>query len=116
MVQSVPDAAKPHTLPSEVEARFRDSSRSMHGFQWRSAKTQARALYAPELLDGHRFYGNAAGGGSPQHGTNQRHNHGRFRHLAGVAQRRNHMHTWLAHLRRLSSIRNSAKLLSAAFT
>src|SRR3974390_1338038 len=52
---SVPDAAKPQTLPSEVEARFRDSSRSMHGFQRRSRKTQARALYAPDLLGGHQF-------------------------------------------------------------
>ena len=41
---SIPDAAKPQTLPSEVEARFRDSSGSMHGFNWRSDKTQAGAL------------------------------------------------------------------------
>src|SRR3974390_1838962 len=33
-----------------------------------------------------------------------------------ASHRRNQMHTWLAHLRRLSSIRSSAKLLSAAFT
>src|SRR5271165_590895 len=34
----------------------------------------------------------------------------------GHAHRRNHMHTWLAALRRLSSIRSSAKLLTAALT
>src|SRR5271157_4123068 len=62
---SVPDAAKPQTLPSEVEARFRDSSGSMHGFNWRSAETRARALYAPDLLGGYRSHGNAVGGGSP---------------------------------------------------
>src|SRR5271157_5609446 len=34
----------------------------------------------------------------------------------GHAHRRNHMHTWLAALRRLSSIRSSAKLVTAALT
>jgi hypothetical protein len=31
MVQSVPDAAKPQHFCLEVEARFRDFNRSMHG-------------------------------------------------------------------------------------
>src|SRR5271166_2239729 len=34
----------------------------------------------------------------------------------GYAHRRNHMHTWLAALRRLSSIRSSVKLLAAGLT
>src|SRR5271165_6002946 len=37
-------------------------------------------------------------------------------HREGHAHRRNHMHTWLAALRRLSSIRSSAKLLTAGLT
>src|SRR5271157_1603589 len=37
-------------------------------------------------------------------------------HRKGHAHRRNYMHTWLAALRRLSSIRNSAKLLTAGWT
>jgi len=32
-------------------------------------KTQARALYAPDLLGGHRSHGNTAGGDSPESGT-----------------------------------------------
>src|ERR1019366_1564936 len=46
MGASVPDAAKPHHFRLEVEACFRDSSRSTHVFFWRSAKTRAKTLCA----------------------------------------------------------------------
>ena len=66
---SVPDAAKPQTLPSEVEARFRDSSGSMHDFIQRSAQMHIEAVYAPDLLGGHRSHGNAVGGDLPESGA-----------------------------------------------
>src|SRR5271166_1257271 len=61
-------------------------------------------------------YGNAVGEDSRESGKYQRHIHGRFPDQSGAAHRRNHMHIWLATLRRLSTIKSPAKLVTAALT
>src|SRR5664280_1968721 len=111
-----PDAAKPQHFCLEVEARFRDSSRSMHGFAGGLRRRKPEPC-APDLRGGHRSRENAACDLWRESATNPnvilRVRPGE----TGAAHRRNHMHTWLAALRRLSPanvpFRNPIKLLSA---
>src|ERR1019366_4730582 len=71
----------------------------------------------PDLLGGNRSHGNAACDLSRESATNLMSFYGCVPHETGAAHRRNHMHTWLAALRRLSPahtpFRSSIKLLSA---
>src|ERR1022692_1473827 len=111
-----PDAAKPQHFCLEVEARFRDSSRSMHGFAGGLRRRKPEPC-APDLRGGHRSRENAACDLWRESATNLnvilRVRPGE----TGAAHRRNHMHTWLAALRRLSPahvpFRNPIKLVSA---
>src|SRR5208283_6105958 len=50
---SVPDAAKPQHFCLDAEARFRNLSRSIDGFQLRSLGTQGWRLCRTYLLDVH---------------------------------------------------------------
>src|SRR5664280_2747226 len=70
----------------------------------------------PYLLGGNRSHGNAVCDGSRKSGTNLTPFYGCVPHQTGAAPWRNHMHTWLAAVRRLSSMKSSAKLLTAALT
>src|ERR1019366_2223040 len=69
----------------------------------------------PDLLGGNRSHGNADCDVSRESGTNLTSFYGAPAET-GAAHWRNHMHTWLAALRRLSSMKSSAKLLTAALT
>src|ERR1022692_3830133 len=110
-----PDAAKPQHFCLEVEARFRDSSRSMHGFAGDLRRRKPEPC-APDLRGGNRSRGNAACDLWRESATNLNVILRVRPDETGAAHRRNHMHTWLAVLRRLSSLRRSAKLLTAALT
>src|SRR5665811_1283951 len=97
----IPDAAKPQHFCLEVEARFRDLSRSTYGFQSRSIGTQRRRPYRPYLLYVHGVYAEAHRGESRENAILCGHFMGRSRINPGVTHRRTLMQSWLAISRRL---------------
>src|ERR1022692_2847870 len=117
---SIPDAAKPQHFCLEVEARFRDLSRSTYGFQSRSVGTQLRRLYWLYLLHAHGLYAETHRERSLENAILCGYFMGRSRNNAGVTHRRTLMQSWLAALRRLSfipgSISRSAMVVGATLS